>query len=258
MSQTLEVNRDGRLLRLTLSRPEKRNALNLELCQALVDAVDGAQNDASVGAILIDAKGEVFCSGMDLDEALEAGPTAGLVLHDQLFTIGSRSAKPIVAAVNGPAIAGGAGLVANAHIVIASHGSSFGVTELRVGMWPFVISRALVAAMGERRALELTLSSRIFGANEAKEYGLVHHVVPPIELEERAEGIARQLAEWPSAVVRFGMAYTHQARVLDVQRAGQVALALRAENFRNADFAEGVHAFKEKRRPVWPSNQGNQ
>ena len=255
MSETLEVYQDGRLLRLTLSRPEKRNALNLELCQALVNAVEGAQNDARVGAILIDAKGEVFCSGMDLDEALEAGPIAGLTLHDQLFTLGARSAKPIVAAVQGPAIAGGAGLAANAHIVVAAHGSSFGVTELRVGMWPFVISRALVAAMGERRTLELTLSSRIFGANEAKEYGLVHHVVPPVELEERAEGIARQVAEWPGAVVRFGMAYTHQARELDGRRAGQVALALRAENFRNPDFVEGVKAFKEKRRPVWPSNE---
>ncbi len=258
MSQPLEVTHEGRVLRLTLARPEKRNALNQELCRALVDQFEGAQQDQSVGAILLDAKGEVFCSGMDLEEALKAGPAEGLTLHDRLFTIGSRSAKPIVVAVQGPAIAGGTGLVANAHIALAAHGSSFGVTELRVGMWPFVISRALVSALGERRALELTLSARIFAATEAKDYGLVHEVVPPMELEERAITVATQLANWPSSVMRFGMAYTHQARLVDQERAGQIALALRAENFRSADFAEGVQAFKEKRRPEWPSNQGNQ
>ncbi len=256
MSQSLEVTREGRLLRLTLNRPEKRNALNQELCQALVDQFEIAQLDPGIGAILLDAKGKVFCSGMDLEEALEAGPTDGLTLHDQLFTIGNRTAKPIVVAVQGPAMAGGAGLVANAHIAIAAHGASFGVTELRVGMWPYVISRALVSALGERRALELTLSARIFASTEAKDYGLVHEVVPPMELEERAFTVASQLADWPSSVMRFGMAYTHQARLVDDQRAGQIALALRAENFRNADFAEGVRAFKEKRRPEWPSNSG--
>ena len=256
MSSLLVVERDQRVLHVTLNRPEKRNALNEELCKQLLDAFDEAESDSGIGAILLDAKGNVFCSGMDLDEALEAGPTAGLAIHEQLFTIGTRISKPIICAVSGPAIAGGMGLVANAHIVIAAHGASFGITELRIGMWPYLISRALVNAMGERRTLELTLSTRIFGAGEAREYGLVHHVLPPIEVDERALSIAQQVAESSPVVMRFGMAYTHQARLVDGQRAGQVALALRAENFRHPDFAEGVRALKEKRRPEWPSLEG--
>ncbi len=256
MSSLLVVERDQRVLHVTLNRPEKRNALNQELCKQLLDAFDEAESDSGIGAILLDAKGSVFCSGMDLDEALEAGPTAGLEIHEQLFTVGTRIAKPIICAVSGPAIAGGMGLVANAHIVIAAHGASFGITELRIGMWPYLISRALVNAMGERRTLELTLTTRVFGAGEAREYGLVHHVLPPIEVDERAQNIAQQVAESSTVVMRFGMAYTHQARLVDGQRAGQVALALRAENFRHLDFAEGVRALKEKRRPEWPSLEG--
>lgn len=256
MSLLVAVERDQRVLHVTMNRPEKRNALNEELCKALLDAFEEAEGDSAIGAVLLDAKGSVFCSGMDLDEALEAGPTAGLAIHDQLFTIGTRMTKPLVCAVSGPAIAGGMGLVANAHIVVAAHGASFGITELRIGMWPYLISRALVQAIGERRTLELTLSTRIFGAVEAREYGLVHHVLPPVEVDERALAIARQVSEASPVVMRFGMAYTHQARVVDAQRAGHVALALRAENFRHPDFAEGVRALKEKRLPEWPSLEG--
>lgn len=116
---SLLISREGRLLRLTLAREEKRNALNAELCQAIVEACE--TDDPSVGAILLDAQGKVFCAGMDLSEIKTIDPSDW---HERLFTLGARLRKPFVVAVSGPAIAGGLGLVANAHLAIAAQGSS--------------------------------------------------------------------------------------------------------------------------------------
>ena len=174
----LESGREGRVLRLTLNRPDKKNALSAELCSLLSDAIERAAEDPATGCILIDARGDVFCAGMDLSEASPEKSTELLAIHERLFTVGFRVAKPIVAAVSGPALGGGVGLVANAHIVIAAHGCNFALSEIRVGMWPYVIWRAVVNATGERRATALALTGRVFGANEALQWGLIHEISP--------------------------------------------------------------------------------
>ncbi len=248
MSSSLILSREGRVLRLTLAREEKRNALNAELCQAIVEACE--EPDASVGAILLDARGKVFCAGMDLVEVRQVDPTEW---HERLFTLGTRLRKPLVVAVGGPAVGGGLGLVANAHVAIAAQGSSFGLTEVRIGLWPYLIYRAVVDAVGGRRALELSLTGRIFGPNEALQYGLIHEVVPAIELDDRATAIAELLANWSPEAIARGLHFVDQSRGLDVAAGGALAAAMRAENFASPDFAEGLAAFEAKRAPVWPS-----
>ena len=103
--------------------------------------------------------------------------------------------KPIVCAVQGPALGGGIGLICNAHVAVAAHGSSFGLTEIRIGMWPFVIYRSVALALGERRALELSLMGRIFNVPEAVQWGLIHEAVPAFELDDRVTAIAMHLAQ---------------------------------------------------------------
>lgn len=253
MMTSLEVSREGRLLRLTLNRPEKRNALSVDLCTALVGEVDGAMSQSGVGAVLIDAKGQMFCAGMDLDEALAPDASGMTEIHERLFTMGARATKPIVAAVQGPALGGGVGLVANAHVVVAAQGTSFGLTEIRIGMWPFVIFRAIQNALGERRCLELSLTGRVFNVTEALQWGLVSEVAPAFELDDRATAIAMQIASSSADAIGHGLEYIRRARGLSAEDAGALARSHRAEVFRSPDFAEGVRAFKEKRKPAWPS-----
>jgi enoyl-CoA hydratase/carnithine racemase len=245
------VSREERVLRVTLNRADKRNALSNEVCEALVSAVEDAQHDADAGSILLDAQGDVFCAGMDLDDAIAPGAVSSTAVHERLFTMGSWTRIPIVAAVNGPALGGGLGLVANAHIVVAAHGASFGLTEIRIGMWPFVIWRAVARALGERRALSLALTGRIFSVNEAVQWGLVHEVTPAFEVDDRATAIAQHLSESSPQALALGLEFVSRTRGLASDEAGRIALKMRAQAFTSDDFREGVTAFREKRKPKW-------
>lgn len=253
MSEILEIRREGRVLRLVLNRPEKRNALNASLCRELVTALDEAEQDRAIGAVLLSANGKAFCSGMDLHE-VASSDVAGLGnLHEQVFTVGLRITKPIVAAVHGPALAGGTGLIANAHIVVAADDATFGLTEIRIGLWPFFVFGVVSMAIGERRAVELSLSGRVIDAREAQQFGLVHHVVPAADLEARAREIAAGLARASAQALRSGLAFVHEIRGHSWKEAAAAARRIREQVFANPDFAEGVKAFREKRQPRWPS-----
>jgi enoyl-CoA hydratase/carnithine racemase len=253
MSESLQISREGRVLRLAMNRPEKRNALNVELCHALAEAFAAAEADPGVGAVLLSGNGKSFCAGMDLNEVLarERGPIH--TVHEAIFTAGIRMTKPIVAAVHGGALAGGTGLVANCHIVVAAEDATFGLTEIRLGLWPFVIFRSVAAAVGERRATELALTGRIFGVLEARDYGLVHRVVARDDLAAQAEEIAAGIAESSPTAVRSGLAFVRDARGKNWEEAGELARRMRDEVFRSADFEEGIRAFLGKRQPAWPS-----
>jgi enoyl-CoA hydratase/carnithine racemase len=251
MSELLQIQRDGRLLRVALNRPEKRNALNLELCRQLVHTLEGADRDASVGAILLTGNGKCFCAGMDLSEVAEADTGAITDVQEQLFTIGSRLGKPLVAAVQNAALAGGTGLAANCHVVLAREDAAFGLTEIRLGLWPFLVFRSVSMAIGERRTVELALTGRIFGAAEAQQMGLVHEVTP--QLPERATEIATALAQSSPTALRSGLSFVHEVRGRDWKTAGEVARRIRDEVFESEDFQEGLQAFLEKRAARWPS-----
>jgi hypothetical protein len=163
--------------------------------------------------------------------------------------------KPLIAAVHGAALAGGTGLAANCHIVVAAEDATFGLTEIRIGLWPFVIFRTIAAALGQRRATELALSGRIFPASEAREYGLVHHVVETANLLERAREIAGAIAEASPTAIHAGLAFVRDARGKSWEEAGDLARRMRNDVFRSADFQEGIRAFQEKRPPRWPVGQ---
>jgi enoyl-CoA hydratase/carnithine racemase len=255
MNESLQISREGRVLHAALNRPDKRNALTVDLCRALAEAFDEAEADAGVGAVLLSGQGKSFCAGMDLNEALspESGPDPLNEIHERIFTAGIRMTKPVVAAVQGAALAGGTGLAANCHIVVAAGDATFGLTEIRIGLWPFLIFRSVVAAVGERRATELALTGRIFGAREALDYGLAHYIVDSGGLMERARQIASAAAETSPTAVSSGLIFLREARGKSWEEVGALARRMRNEVFRGADFEEGIRAFQEKRPPRWPS-----
>jgi enoyl-CoA hydratase/carnithine racemase len=245
------ISREGCVLRVTLARPEKRNALNLTLCRALLAAIEGASHDPEIVAILLTAEGPAFCAGMDLTEIEIGGDSVDMdAVHEGLFSLGARIATPMIAAVRGPALGGGVGLVANCHIVVASEDANFGLTEIRHGLWPFLIFQCVSAAVGERRTVELSLTGRVFPATEAREIGLVHELAK--QPEERALEFARAVAEFSPVALAGGLAFVNRIRGIDAADASEIARAARKRQFEGDDFREGIRAFREKRPRVGP------
>jgi enoyl-CoA hydratase/carnithine racemase len=251
MGQSLIAERHGRILRLTLNRPQKRNALNAELCTSLADAVESAAADPKIGAILLATAGPTFSAGMDLAEAQFVPPGELAGVHERLFTLGSRIAKPLVGLVTGAALGGGAGLVANCHIVVAGKDATFGLTEIRLGLWPFLIFRSVANAVGERHAIELALTGRVFDAQEALALGLVHKIAQ--RPEEAAMHLAGQLADSSPAAIGLGLQFVNQSCGTNLAEGLAIGRRFRAEVMAGEEFAEGLAAFRDKRTPRWPS-----
>src|ERR1019366_2498019 len=196
----LRIEQDGRVRRLTLAAPARRNILDAALAQQLLNELRDAQQHPDTGAILVDAEGPVFCGGLNFSEPVP----------DEIFTFGRNASKPIVMAVQGVAISAGVALIANAHVAITAQGSSFGLTDIREGRCHPGILSAVAAEIGDRRARELSLTGRVFTAPEALAWGLVHAMPPPFELDDRASAMAKALANADAGAVAAILAF-HRA-----------------------------------------------
>jgi enoyl-CoA hydratase/carnithine racemase len=243
--------KEGRVLHIALNRPEKRNALNVATCRDLVNAFDQADADNSVGAVVLSGNGPSFCAGMDLRESVDTDLAQLGGIHERLYSTILRIRKPIISAVHGAALAGGTGLVANTHIVVARPDARFGLTEVRIGLWPVLIFRAMEIAIGERRMVELSLTGREFSATEAMEYGLVTEITA--DPAQRAFELARRISSFSPRAVGTGLDYVHSIRGHNWDHASKVGRILREQLLTGDDYREGVQAFTEKRAPVWPS-----
>ncbi len=188
---SLRIEQDRRLRRIALAAPERRNVLDATLADNLLREIADAEQDSATGAILLEADGPMFCGG--LDPAAPPPP--------ELFSIGRRAAKPIVAAVCGATLSAGLAMIANAHVAIAAQGCTFGLIDIREGRWVQPVFDAVARAVGHRRALELALTGRIFSTADAASWGLIHMVTPAFELDDRATDVATALANANPAVV---------------------------------------------------------
>jgi methylglutaconyl-CoA hydratase len=253
---TILVTDVDKVRMITLNRPERRNAMTPEMQRELIVAMEeAAASDCSV--VVFAGAGEAFCAGLDLsslqgmNDKSAAEFTADAERIAKLFRTLYELPKPTIAAVHGPAVAGGTGLATMCDFTLAVPGAKFGYTEVKIGFVPAVVSAFLVLQIGEKAARDLLLTGRLFTSEEAERLGLVNEVVPSEELAARTlELVALLKANSPEALAATKRLLRTQNKAwLDTAIAE--ALAANAEARKTHDFREGVAAFLEKRKPVW-------
>ena len=247
----LTVTREGGVLRLHIDREPKRNALNGEVLRGMLDALR-SPGDARV--VLVSSAGEkVFCSGADL---VAMAPNAtGLEVHEgrgllREVVLEMRDCPlPVVASVQGLCLAGGVGLVMGCDIVLASENAAFGLPEVDLGLWPFMVSALLGRHVSPKRAMEMMLSARRVPAREALEMGLISRVVDDLPAE--TDALVTALAAKPPVAVRLGKKAFFAAMDSSLEAGLEAMQAQLSLLNTTEDAAEGVGAFLEKRKPEW-------
>jgi methylglutaconyl-CoA hydratase len=254
--KTLQLAYDSRIATITLNRPEKRNAISFELIDDLLRALGEVEASDALVLILTGA-GKAFCSGMDLENLKSLlGRTPQQNIEDsqtmaRLFRSLYEFPKVTIAAVNGPAIAGGCGLALLCDFTLAVPDGRFGYTEARIGFVPAIVSTFLLRQTTEKYARDLLLTGRIIDANEAARMGLINEIVASEHLMPRARELAAQLMQnSPNSLRATKQLLNEYARAeLDAQ----ISAAIRENAVvrDTADFREGITSFLEKRKPLW-------
>jgi methylglutaconyl-CoA hydratase len=254
--ETLTLEFPGELALLTLNRPDKRNAISTQMLAELQSAFDIIEKShARVG--IVSGAGKAFSAGMDL-EMLSAiarqSPQQNMDDSRRMARMFRRIwsfSKPLIAAVNGHALAGGCGIATLCDFTLAVPEAKFGYTEVKIGFLPAIVSVFLTRQIGEKRARDLLLTGRMITAAEGKELGLVTEIVEPDRLQQRAADLAAVLIEAsPSSLTRAKRLLTSAAAAgvdADLERAVLENARIRC----TPDFKEGLASFLEKRKPNW-------
>jgi methylglutaconyl-CoA hydratase len=254
--KTLQLSYDSRIATITLNRPEKRNAISFELIDDLLRALKEVENSDAL-VLIVTGAGKAFCAGMDLDNLkalLGRHPQQNLEdsrIMVRMFRSLYEFPKPTIAAVNGPAIAGGTGVALLCDFTLAVPEAKFGYTEVRIGFVPAIVSTFLLRQTGDKYARDLLLTGRIFGAEEAARMGLINEIVAPEKLMNRARELAATLMENSPSSLRSTkkLLNDHTRAELDAQF--EAAVRENAAVRTTSDFREGITSFLEKRKPVW-------
>jgi len=240
-----------------LNRPARRNALNTELLNELRQSLADLAVRTEVRAVILTGEGRAFCSGLDLEElqqmhhkSFEESLTDSQRYANLLKQI-YRYPKPVIAALNGPAIAGGCGLASVCDLVVAARSARLGYTEAKIGFVAAIVSYFLARNVGEKTARDLLFTARHVEAEEAYRLGLVNEMVEDAELPARVRELARQLCANSAQSIQASKALLARIVSPDLDEALEYACELNARSRSSADCIEGVSAFLEKRPPKW-------
>jgi methylglutaconyl-CoA hydratase len=254
--KTVHLEFTGEIAMITLSRPEKRNAISAEMIAELFSAFN--EVEASPARVLIlTGAGKAFCSGMDL-EALKAlatqSPAEQREDADRLARLCLRIwsfPKPTIAAVNGPALAGGCAIATLCDFTVAVPEAKFGYPEVRIGFLPAVVSVFLVRQIGEKQARDLLLTGRSIDAAEAHRLGLVSQIVPPRELMTVAQILAASLLACSPVSLHMTKKLLSDFAAPEIDRELELAASASVQIRSTQDFIEGLESFLGKRAPRW-------
>jgi enoyl-CoA hydratase/carnithine racemase len=255
VSDNVLVKSDGPITRITLNRPEKRNAMSFELMADLTGTLEAVRHDEDTRVIVIAASGPAFSAGHDLGEMTSERDAAA---YRQLFdgcTVLMRSIRtlpqPVIAQVHGVATAAGCQLVAACDLAIAEEGARFGTPGVKIGLFCSTPMVPISRAIGRKRALEMLLTGQLINAHTALDWGLVNQVVPVDALQGAVDDLALSIANASALTIAIGKQAFYAQIDVDERQAYDITVPVMTMNAMTDDAFEGMSAFLEKRPPVW-------
>lgn len=252
MSESVLVGLAGGVLTLTLNRPDKRNAIDTEMIDALLAALERADLDADVRVVALRGAGRDFCAGMDLNELLASADhtveqnRAAAVHFGSLFVRMRQIPKPVVAVLQGRALAGGCGLATGCDLVLAAESAQFGYPEVQRGFVPAIVMTLLRRAVGEKIAFDLAATGRLLDASEAAAVGLVSRVYEDADFEEQAGDVLRALAGASASALAFTKQQFYQLDGLRFEDGIRLGADVNAVSRSTPDFRAALAAFLKK------------
>ncbi|MBW2260077.1 MAG: enoyl-CoA hydratase [Deltaproteobacteria bacterium] len=239
---------------ITLNRPEKRNALSLELLQELSALLTAIRSGEDVRVVIIKGEGKVFCSGHDISQLVNHEVTYYNAIFETCVDVMEeiqRLPQPVIAQVHGVATAAGCQLVAACDLAVAEEGTLFGTPGVKIGLFCTTPAVPLVRAIGRKRALDMLFTGRMISAHEAEQYGLINKVVSVDQLATETMALAEAIAQSSPLTLSIGKkAFYTQVNLADTE-AYDHAKEVIVNNLLAEDAKEGLSAFLEKRKPTW-------
>jgi enoyl-CoA hydratase len=249
----LLVEREGHVLRCTINREDRRNALSAGVARGLVRAFKDADLDPTIRVIVVTAAGEkVFCAGGDLAADFSGdGVEGGVQGFADLVTTMDGLGTPLVARVNGHCMGGGMGLMLGCDLAVACDDVEFATPEVKIGLFPMMIAPLVIRHAGWKRGMEMLFTGRRIGAKEAESLGLVNRAVPRSELNAAVSEIVEAVLANGPAAISLGRRALARVRNLPVEAATEYLGKQLLEVIKTEDASEGIQAFFQKRRPEW-------
>jgi len=253
-------NNENKIAYLVFNKPEKLNVLSEEMLETLYDQLIKLENDETIRCIVLTGKGKAFCAGHDLSELTlgRQAPDGGQEYFRKIFEMCSRVMQkiqevpqPVIAQVNGPAVAAGCQLVATCDLAIAGESAKFGVNGVNIGLFCSTPMVALTRNMNMKNAFELLVSGKIIKPEEAQKLGLINRVVSDESLEKEVNELATLISSKLSAAVKIGKKAFYKQAQMPLDKAYDFAGEVMVTNMLYRDTREGINAFLEKRKPDW-------
>jgi methylglutaconyl-CoA hydratase len=252
MTAALVTSLDGGILTLTLNRPDKRNALNIEMIDLLHSALERADLDGEVRVVVLRGAGKDFCAGADLDELLASAERTLAENEASALKLGALFArlrdlpKPVLALVQGRALAGGAGLATACDLILAGSSAQFGYPEIQRGFAPAMVMALLRRIVGEKIALDLALTGRTLSADDARVAGLITRVVPDQKLEAEGASVARQFAGLSPSALGLSKRLFYELDGLSLEEGIAMGARVNAVARGTPDFRNAIAGFLRK------------
>lgn len=244
----------GAVARITMDRPDRRNALSFAMMGEMIDALRELGGQRETRVIVLAGNGPAFSAGHDLTELTSGDARAHRRIFDrcvELMAAIQQAPQPVIAQVHATATAAGCQLVATCDLATAADSARFATPGVKIGLFCTTPMVALTRAIGRKRALEMLLTGAAIDAATAAEWGLINRVVPAAQLDEATALLAQQIAEASPYTVSLGKRAFYEQIDLDQSAAYQRASGIMCENAADSDAREGMSAFLQKRKPVW-------